>query len=192
MILIIDNYDSFVFNIARYCQELGAETELRRNDFGTLKDIEALGPDQIILSPGPCGPQEAGLSLDIIKHFSGKVPILGICLGHQCIGEAFGGTVGRAKRPMHGLSSLIRHDGQGLFSGMPARLTVGRYHSLVVNLSDQSASPLKVTAWSEEDEIMGLEHVDHPTFGIQFHPESILTESGHHFLKNFLSLNNRI
>jgi para-aminobenzoate synthetase component II len=186
MILIIDNYDSFVFNIVRYCQELGAKTEIRRNDFGTLSDIEALAPERIILSPGPCGPNEAGLSLDIVRHFSGKIPILGICLGHQCIGEAFGGTVTRARRPMHGLSSTVSHDGNEIFKGLPDPLTVGRYHSLVVTLPEINTTELRVTARSEEGEIMGLQHVCHPTFGIQFHPESILTEAGHDLLRNFI------
>ncbi len=192
MILILDNYDSFVFNIVRYCHELGAETLVRRNDAGTLADIEALKPERIILSPGPCGPREAGLSLDLIRHFSGHIPILGICLGHQCIGEAFGGTITRAKRPMHGLASSIEHDGTGIFDGIPNRFQAGRYHSLIVTLPDEEHSPLAITARSEEGEIMGLRHRFHSTFGVQFHPESILTEYGQQLIGNFLSLDSRV
>ncbi len=192
MILILDNYDSFVFNIVRYCEELGGDTLVRRNDVGTLADIEALKPERIIISPGPCGPNEAGLSLDLIRRFSGQIPILGICLGHQCIGEAFGGTITRAKRPMHGLDSSIEHDGTGVFGGIPNHFRVGRYHSLIVALPDQEHSPLEINARSEEDEIMGLRHRYHQTFGVQFHPESILTEYGHQLIGNFLSLDSRV
>jgi para-aminobenzoate synthetase component 2 len=188
MILIVDNYDSFVFNIVRYCQELGSDTLVRRNDAVALSDIESLKPKQIILSPGPCGPHEAGLSLDIIRRFSGKIPILGICLGHQCIGEAFGGTITRAKRPMHGLSSAIEHDGTGIFKGLPNRFKAGRYHSLIVALKPYENSALRVTARSEDGEIMGVQHKHHPTFGVQFHPESILTEYGHELIGNFVNL----
>jgi len=192
MILILDNYDSFVFNIVRYCKELGGDTLVRRNDVGTLADIEALKPERIIISPGPCGPNEAGLSLDLIRRFSGQIPILGICLGHQCIGEAFGGTITRAKRPMHGLDSSIEHDGTGVFGDIPNHFRAGRYHSLIVALPDQEHSPLEITARSEEGEIMGLCHRHHQTFGVQFHPESILTEYGHQLIGNFLSLDSRV
>ena len=188
MILIVDNYDSFVFNIVRYCQELGSDTLVRRNDALMLSDIEALQPERIILSPGPCGPHEAGLSLDIIRRFSGEIPILGICLGHQCIGEAFGGTVTRAKRPMHGLDSIINHNGTGIFHTIPNRFKAGRYHSLIVTLPLNETGDLHITARSEEGEIMGMQHKHHPTFGVQFHPESILTEYGHELIGNFVSL----
>ena len=192
MILILDNYDSFVFNIVRYCQELGEATLIRRNDVGTIADIEALKPQGIIISPGPCGPKEAGLSLDVIHAFSGHVPLLGVCLGHQCIGEAFGGTVTRAQRPMHGIASQIRHDGTGVFAELPNLFNAGRYHSLIVTLPDDASSPLRVTAQSDEGEIMGLAHKTHPTFGVQFHPESILTEHGHRLIGNFLNLTKRL
>ena len=192
MILILDNYDSFVFNIVRYCQELGADTQVRRNDVGTLSDIEALRPEGIIISPGPCGPHEAGLSLDLVARFSGRIPIFGICLGHQCIGAAFGGVIGRAKRPMHGLDSRITHDGTDIFDGLPHQFQVGRYHSLIVTLPHDESSPLRITARSEEGEIMGVQHRSHPTYGVQFHPESILTEHGHRLIGNFLSLAKRV
>jgi anthranilate synthase component 2/para-aminobenzoate synthetase component 2 len=188
MILILDNYDSFVFNIVRYCEELGAKTLVRRNDQGELADIEVLRPDAIIISPGPCGPNEAGLSLAVINRFSGHVPLLGICLGHQCIGAAFGGTVSRAKRPMHGIASGITHDGTGVFVELPQDFAAGRYHSLIVTLEDEATSPLRITARSDEGEIMGLAHRKHPIFGVQFHPESILTEPGHKLIGNFLNI----
>ena len=191
MILILDNYDSFVFNIVRYCEELGAKTLVRRNDHGVLADIEALYPDAIIISPGPCGPNEAGLSVPIIERFSGKIPLLGVCLGHQCIGAAFGGTVTRAKRPMHGIASEITHDGTGVFADLPQNFQAGRYHSLIVTLDDEAISPLRITARSDDGEIMGLAHRKHPTFGVQFHPESILTEPGHQLIGNFLNLAKR-
>ncbi|MBA8880340.1 anthranilate synthase component II [Phyllobacterium myrsinacearum] len=187
MILIIDNYDSFVFTVARYFAELGEETRVVRNDAITVTDIEALQPAALVISPGPCGPHEAGLSLPIIKTFSGSIPILGICLGHQCIGEAFGGTVLRAQEPMHGRSSLIQHDGTGVFKGLPSPFRAGRYHSLIV-VSDEGNASLAVTARSDKGEIMGLAHRKHPTFGVQFHPESVLTEYGHAMLGNFLRI----
>lgn len=183
MILVIDNYDSFVHNVTRYLRELGAEAQVKRND--ALKP-EAIASDVtgIVISPGPCTPREAGISLDVVKRFSGAVPILGICLGHQCIGEAFGGRVTRARRPMHGEASAIRHDGQGVLSGLPDGFNAGRYHSLIVELDGDE--PLAVTARSEDGEIMGVEHKSHPTFGVQFHPESVLTEHGYDILRNFL------
>ncbi|SHO59891.1 anthranilate synthase component 2 [Pseudoxanthobacter soli DSM 19599] len=183
-ILIVDNYDSFVFNIARYFTELGAHALVVRNDTVTVDEIANDLPDAIVLSPGPCTPDEAGISLDVVARLSGRVPILGICLGHQAIGQAFGGRVVRARRPLHGQSAPIRHHGGGLFSGLPSPLAVGRYHSLIVDLP--AGSPLTVTARSSEDEIMALAHHSHPTFGVQFHPESIVTEHGYDLLANFL------
>ncbi len=187
MILIIDNYDSFVFTVARYFAELGEETQVVRNDAISIADIETLKPSALVISPGPCGPHEAGQSLAIIEKFSGTLPILGICLGHQCIGEAFGGRVLRAQEPMHGRSSLIQHDGTGVFKGLPSPFKAGRYHSLIV-VADENTTALTVTARSDKGEIMGLAHNEHPTFGVQFHPESVLTEYGHAMLGNFLRL----
>jgi anthranilate synthase/aminodeoxychorismate synthase-like glutamine amidotransferase len=183
VILVIDNYDSFVHNVTRYLRELGAEAEISRND---ALNPDSLGGtiDGIVISPGPCTPREAGVSLDVIRKHSGTVPILGICLGHQCIGEAFGGHIARAKRPLHGEASTIRHDGKGVLSGIPDGFNAGRYHSLIVEL--EGDEPLAVTARSEEGEIMALEHKSHPTFGVQFHPESVLTEHGYDILRNFL------
>lgn len=185
-VLIVDNYDSFVFNIARYAEELGARTLVVRNDALTVEAVADLRPRAIIVSPGPCAPDQAGISLAVIRRFSGLVPILGVCLGHQAIGQAFGGQVVRARRPLHGQATAIDHEGGGLFAGLPRPLTVGRYHSLVVALS--GAEPLVVTARSAEGEIMALRHRDHPTFGVQFHPESVLTEGGHALLRNFLEV----
>ncbi|MGH6855925.1 MAG: anthranilate synthase component II [Aestuariivirga sp.] len=182
MILIIDNYDSFVHNIARYFEELGEKSRVVRNDAVKASDFET---SAIVISPGPCTPHEAGQSMDIVREHSGRLPILGICLGHQVIGEVFGGKVNRARRPMHGDSSEISHDGAGIFAGLPNRFSAGRYHSLIVDL-DGCETPLQVTARSDEGEIMGLKHRDHPTFGLQFHPESILTEHGYGMLRNFL------
>ena len=183
MILVIDNYDSFVHNVTRYLRELGAEAEVKRNDAlaaGAIKD-DVKG---IVISPGPCTPHEAGISLDVVRKLSGTVPILGICLGHQCIGEAFGGRITRARRPMHGEASAIRHEGAGVLAGIPDGFNAARYHSLIVELDGDE--PLTVTARSEDGEIMGVEHKSHPTFGVQFHPESVLTEHGYDILRNFL------
>jgi para-aminobenzoate synthetase component II len=182
MILIIDNYDSFVYNIARYFEELGERVTVRRND-----DVGDIVGDAkaIVISPGPCTPREAGASLDIIATHSGRLPILGVCLGHQCIGEVFGGRVARARRPMHGDASEIIHDGRGIFKGLPNRLNAGRYHSLIVETVAENPE-LEITARSDDGEIMGLQHRQHPTFGVQFHPESILTEHGYGMLRNFL------
>lgn len=181
MILIVDNYDSFVFNVARYFEELGAPTKVVRNDEVTPADLNAKA---IVISPGPCTPHEAGASMDIMRDYSGKVPILGICLGHQVMGAAFGGVVKRAKRPMHGDSSEIEHDGTGVFENLPQRFSAGRYHSLIVEQVEGTV--LDVTARCDDGEIMGLKHRHHPTFGVQFHPESILTEHGYDMLRNFL------
>jgi anthranilate synthase component 2/para-aminobenzoate synthetase component 2 len=184
MILIIDNYDSFVHNIARYFEELGEPSKVVRNDAVTADDLKAKA---IVISPGPCTPHEAGQSMAIMREYSGRLPMLGICLGHQVMGEVFGGLVKRARRPMHGDSSEINHDARGLFENLPQRFSAGRYHSLIVELHDPEA-PLEITARSDEGEIMGLRHKSHPTYGLQFHPESILTEHGYDMLRNFLKL----
>jgi len=183
MILIVDNYDSFVHNVARYFVELGAEALVVCNDEVEPRHLSARA---IVISPGPCTPREAGQSLDIVRRYSGKIPILGICLGHQVIGEAFGCPVRRAKKPMHGEGSEISHDGQGLFTGLPQRFMAGRYHSLIVEMGEDT--PLAAVAESEDGEVMGLRHRAHPTFGVQFHPESILTEHGYAMLRNFLEM----
>jgi para-aminobenzoate synthetase component 2 len=183
MILIVDNYDSFVFNIARYFEELGVRTKVVRNDAVTTSDLEAKA---IVISPGPCTPNEAGASLQIMREFSGKLPILGVCLGHQVMGEVFGGHVVRAKRPLHGEASKITHNGAGIFQGLPQGFSAGRYHSLIV--VDVGGSDLEVTAHSADGEIMGLQHRHHLTFGVQFHPESILTEHGYDMISNFLKV----
>ncbi|RTL75865.1 MAG: aminodeoxychorismate/anthranilate synthase component II [Bradyrhizobiaceae bacterium] len=188
MIAIIDNYDSFVFNIARYFRELGEATEVIRNDVTSVRDLVRLKPRAIVISPGPCTPTEAGISTAVVRELSGRVPILGICLGHQCIGSVFGGFVAPARRPMHGQASHVTHDGKGLFKALPSPLRVGRYHSLVVELDDASRSTLMVTARSDDGEIMALAHRHQPTYGVQFHPESILTQYGHAIFLNFLRL----
>ncbi len=180
MILIVDNYDSFVHNIARYLEELGARTLVRRSDMISRKDLRMRA---VVISPGPCSPREAGRSMALLRRFSGRVPILGVCLGHQCVGEAFGGRVVRAKRPMHGDSSRIFHRGEGLFAGIPDGFRAGRYHSLVVG---DEGPELEVTARSGEGEIMALGHRRHRTYGVQFHPESVLTEHGYDIFRNFL------
>lgn len=184
MILVIDNYDSFTFNLVQYLGELGETPEVHRNDRISLDDIAAMAPSHILVSPGPCTPLEAGISVDVIRRFSGQIPILGVCLGHQSIAEAFGGSVIRAPRLMHGKTSPIEHDGSGIFAGLPSPFTATRYHSLIVD--EPLPEELRRTAWTAEGELMGLAHVSHPTFGVQFHPESILTEHGHTMLKNFL------
>ena len=186
MLLVIDNYDSFVFNVARYFAELGETTQVIRNDAITVAGLAELKPRAIVISPGPCTPTEAGISMAIVQELSGVIPILGICLGHQCIGAAFGGKVVRAQEPMHGRVSSIDHRGKGLFLGLPAPLQVGRYHSLVVESRPEMERSLQIDARSERGEIMALSHRSHPTFGVQFHPESILTVAGHQLLGNFL------
>lgn len=186
MIVFIDNYDSFVFNIARYFREIGENTQIIRNDAISVRNLAQLRPSAIIISPGPCTPSEAGISIDVIKELSGYVPILGICLGHQCIGSVFGGRVVNAQRPMHGRASHIKHNGKALFHQLPYPLQVGRYHSLIVELNELTLSPLVVTARSEEGEIMAIAHRHHKTYGVQFHPESILTEMGSTIFMNFL------
>jgi len=185
MILLIDNYDSFVYNLARYVQELGEQTVVRRHDATTYDEIEALQPSQIIISPGPCTPGEAGISTEVVRRFGPRTPILGVCLGHQCIGAAYGAGIVRATRPMHGKASRIHHDGRGVFAGLPNPFLAGRYHSLVVAREGLPAD-LRVTASAPDGEIMAVEHVRHPVLGVQFHPESVLTEYGYVLLDRFL------
>jgi anthranilate synthase/aminodeoxychorismate synthase-like glutamine amidotransferase len=187
MILLIDNYDSFVYNLARYVGELGFSRCVYRNNEITIEEIERLSPSHIILSPGPCAPNQAGISLDVVRKFSGIIPILGVCLGHQAIGQVYGGLITKAKRPMHGKSSLINHNKHELFRGLPELLTVGRYHSLIVDEQDLSRE-MEVIARSEEGEVMAIAHKKHLIFGVQFHPESVMTEYGHDLLRNFLSM----
>ena len=184
-LLMIDNYDSFTFNIVQYFGELGAQVEVFRNDEITLEEIAARAPDRLVVSPGPCSPAEAGISVAAIRHFAGKLPILGVCLGHQAIGAAFGGSIVRAHQLMHGNTSVITTTQQGVFAGLPRQFTVNRYHSLAI---ERATCPdcLSVTAWTDDGEIMGVQHKTLPIQGVQFHPESILTEHGHAMLKNFL------
>ncbi|MEN3792736.1 aminodeoxychorismate/anthranilate synthase component II [Fulvimarina sp. MAC3] len=185
-VLVLDNYDSFVFNVGRYLERLGAETVVHRNDKVSLAEVEALGADAIVVSPGPCSPKEAGISCDLVRTLSGKVPILGVCLGHQVIGDVFEGHITRALRPMHGRASAMLHDGANLFEGLAAETRVGRYHSLIVEETPAMLEHLTVDARSPDGEIMALTHRVHPTFGVQFHPESILTEEGTTIFSNFL------
>ena len=191
MLLMIDNYDSFTYNVVQYLGELGADVAVHRNDEISLADIDAMAPERIVLSPGPCTPNEAGVCLDVVRTFGPRLPLLGICLGHQCIGQAFGGDVVRADAVMHGKTSLVHHEGEGLFAGLPAPLQATRYHSLVV-ARDSLPGCLEVTAWTERDgavhELMGCRHREFPIEGVQFHPESIFTDSGHDLLRNFLNL----
>ena len=187
MLLMIDNYDSFTFNLVQYFGELGEDVRVFRNDKITLAEIEALGPERIVISPGPCSPEEAGISVAAIRHFSGKIPILGVCLGHQAIGAAFGGNVIRSAYLMHGKTSPIHHDGRELFKGLPNPFEATRYHSLIVERSSLPAC-LEMTAWVAEGEIMGLRHSDLPVWGVQFHPESILTVGGMDILRNFIEM----
>ena len=184
-VVLIDNRDSFVHNLARYVRVLGRPTEVVRSDEVTVDDVAALAPSHIVVSPGPCGPAEAGVSVPLIRALGDRVPVLGVCLGHQCIGAAYGGRVVRARRPMHGKASPIAHDGTGVFAGLPDPLHATRYHSLVV-APDGLPDALVPTAWSEEGEIMALRHRVHPVVGVQFHPESILTEHGEDLLRAFL------
>ena len=185
MILVVDNYDSFTFNLVQFLGELGAEMAVRRNDEITIEDVHALQPERIVISPGPCTPSEAGICVDLIKDMAGRVPILGVCLGHQSIGEAFGGRVIRAPYLMHGKTSRIRHDGRTVFEGLAQNFVATRYHSLVVE-RESLPDELEVSAWTGDGIIMGLRHKSHPVEGVQFHPESILTEAGKLLLGNFL------
>ena len=187
MLLVIDNYDSFTFNLVQYLGEMDVRMEVHRNDEITLEHVGELNPERILVSPGPCTPREAGLSNDIIREFGPRTPLLGVCLGHQCIGHTFGAEVGVNDRMMHGKTSPIKHDGKLLFEGMPDPFTATRYHSLVVR-RDTLPECLQVTAETEEGEIMGLRHKEYPIWGVQFHPESILTENGRQILRNFLKL----
>jgi anthranilate synthase component 2 len=187
MILVIDNYDSFTYNLVHYLAELGAPTRVVRNDALTVDEALASRPDAVLLSPGPCTPNEAGICLSLLQAAPDDLPILGVCLGHQAIGQAFGGEVIRAKSLMHGKTSPIRHKGEGVFAGLPEGFTAARYHSLAV-LADPLPSVLEVTAWTDDGEIMGLRHRDRPIHGVQFHPESVATEGGHQLLANFLDL----
>ncbi|MDW5441524.1 aminodeoxychorismate/anthranilate synthase component II [Polaromonas sp. SM01] len=184
-LLMVDNYDSFTYNIVQYFGELGAEVEVFRNDEITLEGITARAPDRLVISPGPCSPAEAGISVAAIQHFAGKLPILGVCLGHQSVGAAFGGKIVRAQQLMHGKTSVISTTQEGVFADLPAQFTVNRYHSLAI---EKSSCPevLAVTAWTDDGEIMGVRHKELAIQGVQFHPESILTEHGHAMLKNFL------
>lgn len=185
MLIMIDNYDSFTYNLVQYLGELGEEVKTFRNDEITLEGIQALKPDRIMLSPGPCTPDKAGISLSVVDYFKGRVPIMGVCLGHQTIGQAFGGDIVLAKSIMHGKTSTLRHANKGVFRDLPNPFTVTRYHSLVI---DKATLPscLEITAWTDDDEIMGVRHRELMIEGVQFHPESILTEHGHALLKNFL------
>jgi anthranilate synthase/aminodeoxychorismate synthase-like glutamine amidotransferase len=187
MILVLDNYDSFVHNLARYVTELGGEPLVRRNDAVTVEDVRAMEPSHLVISPGPCTPAEAGVAPELVRALMGTMPILGVCLGHQCIAAALGGRIVRGRRPMHGRASAIEHDGTGILAGLPSPLRAGRYHSLVVEEESLPAA-LRVTARSEEGEIMAIEHREHPVFGVQFHPESVLTDHGHEMLRNFMQV----
>ncbi len=191
MLLMIDNYDSFTYNVVQYLGELGAEVQVYRNDAISVAEVKALKPDHLVISPGPCTPNEAGISVELIREFAGSIPLLGICLGHQAIGQAFGGDIIRAKKVMHGKLSAIHHNGGGVFSGIASPFTATRYHSLVID-RDTLPDCLEITAWTEDgqgglDEIMGVRHREQAVEGVQFHPESILSEHGHKLLKNFLN-----
>jgi anthranilate synthase/aminodeoxychorismate synthase-like glutamine amidotransferase len=189
VVFVLDNYDSFTYNLVQYIGELGAEVEVRRNDQVTVAELEARHPERIVLSPGPCTPQEAGISIELIRHFAGKVPLLGVCLGHQAIGAAFGGNVVRAKNLMHGKTSQVEHDGKTIFRGLQSPMTATRYHSLIV-AEDSLPNDLEVSAWTRDKDgtrvIMGLRHKKFPVEGVQFHPESVLTKEGKKLVENFL------
>jgi len=190
VVFVLDNYDSFTYNLVQYLGELGADVEVRRNDQVSVGEIEALHPERIVISPGPCTPQEAGISIDLIRHFAGKVPLLGVCLGHQAIGAAFGGQVVRAKNLMHGKTSQVEHDGKTIFSGLHSPMTATRYHSLIV-AEDDLPKELEISASTTDKDgsrvIMGLRHRKFPVEGVQFHPESVLTNEGKQLVKNFLN-----
>jgi anthranilate synthase/aminodeoxychorismate synthase-like glutamine amidotransferase len=191
VVFVLDNYDSFTYNLVQYLGELGADVEVRRNDQVAVAEVEAMRPERIVVSPGPCTPQEAGISIELIRHFTGKVPVLGVCLGHQALGAAFGGNVIRAKNLMHGKTSQVEHDGRTIFRGVPSPMTATRYHSLIV-AEDALPAELEVSAWTHDSDgtrvIMGLRHRRFPVEGVQFHPESVLTAEGKRMVKNFLQL----
>ena len=187
MIFVLDNYDSFTYNLVQYMGEMGAEMTIRRNDELTVDEVEALAPERILLSPGPCTPQEAGISIELVQRFAGKVPILGVCLGHQAIGAAFGGDVVRAPKLMHGKTSEVEHDGKTVFTGIASPMTCTRYHSLIVSAKNLPAE-LEVSARTADGTIMGLRHRNYPVEGVQFHPESVLTDDGKRLIRNFLEL----
>jgi len=191
MVFVLDNYDSFTYNLVQYLGELGAEVVVRRNDQVTVEDVEAMQPERIVVSPGPCTPQEAGISVELIRHFAGKLPVLGVCLGHQAIGAAFGGEVVRAPKLMHGKTSEVQHDGKTIFHGLPSPLVATRYHSLIVR-EESLPEALDISAWTWEGPgsrtIMGLRHKQFPVEGVQFHPESVLTTEGKQLIRNFMSV----
>jgi anthranilate synthase/aminodeoxychorismate synthase-like glutamine amidotransferase len=191
VVFVLDNYDSFTYNLVQYLGELGAEVQVRRNDQVSVREVEAMRPERIVVSPGPCTPHEAGISIDLIRHLAGKVPVLGVCLGHQAIGEAFGGTVIRAPHLMHGKTSAVMHDNKTVFQGLPMPMTATRYHSLIVE-ADHLPSELEVSAWTTEKDgsrtIMGLRHKKCAVEGVQFHPESVLTDAGKLLVENFLRI----
>ena len=191
MVFVLDNYDSFTYNLVQYLGELGAEVEVRRNDQVTVQEVEELRPERIVISPGPCTPQDAGISIELIRHFTSKLPVLGVCLGHQALGAAFGGNVVRARNLMHGKTSPVQHDGKTIFSGLPSPMTATRYHSLIV-AEEGLPNELEVSASTVERDgsrvIMGLRHRKYPVEGVQFHPESVLTDSGKRLIENFLGL----
>ncbi len=187
MFLLVDNYDSFTYNLWHFLGELGAEVVVHRNDKITVDAIEAMAPDGIVISPGPCDPDQAGICLELVNRLSGKIPILGVCLGHQSIGQVFGGLIERGPAPMHGKTSMVRHDGRGIFEGLPERFEATRYHSLVVR-RDSLPNVLSITAESDDGVVMGVQHAEHLTFGVQFHPESIASENGHRLLGNFMRI----
>lgn len=191
MLLMIDNYDSFTYNLVQYFGELGEDVRVFRNDKITVKEIEEMSPERIVISPGPCTPKEAGISIEVIRHFAGRVPVLGVCLGHQSIGAAFGGEIVRSPRLMHGKTSMIYHDGKTIFEGLPNPFEATRYHSLVIK-KDTLPECLVISAWTEDGEIMGVRHREFVIEGVQFHPESILTRVGKDLLRNFLRLGGAI
>jgi len=187
MILVLDNYDSFVHNVARYLRELGREVEVHRSDSLAVETILDRDPSHVVLSPGPCTPSEAGVSIALVRALAGRIPVLGICLGHQAVAQAYGATIVPSPSPTHGRASLVQHDGEGILAGLPAPFRAGRYHSLSVR-REGLPEALEVKGWTEDAEVMAIRHREHPVWGVQFHPESVLTEGGHHLLSNFLGL----